>query len=42
MIVEQSMKVTAVAKTGYEVQTTTTICGPGIVAVEVSHDASRC
>jgi len=39
MIVEQSLKVTAVDVSGYEVQTTTTTCGPGIVAVEVSQDA---
>jgi len=38
MIVEQSLKMTAVNLTGYEVQTTTTTCGPGIVAVEVSQD----
>lgn len=38
MIVEQSLKVTAVDVTGYEVQTTSTTCGPGIVAVEVSQD----
>ena len=38
MIVEQSLKVTAVDVAGYEVQTTTTTCGPGIVAVEVSQD----
>jgi len=36
MVVEQSLKVTAVDVAGYEVQTTTTTCGPGIVAVEVS------
>jgi nitrite reductase/ring-hydroxylating ferredoxin subunit len=39
MIVEQSLKVTAMDIGGYEVQTTTTTCGPGIVAVEVSQDA---
>ena len=39
MIVEQSLKVTAVDVSGYEVQTTTTTCGPGIVAVEVSQGA---
>jgi len=38
MIVEQSLKVTAVDVTGYEIQTTSTTCGPGIVAVEVSQD----
>jgi nitrite reductase/ring-hydroxylating ferredoxin subunit len=38
MIVEQSLKVTAVDAAGYEVQTTTTTCGPGIVAVEVSQN----
>jgi len=38
MIVEQSLKVTAVDVAGYEIQTTTTTCGPGIVAVEVSQD----
>lgn len=38
MIVEQSLKVTAVDVTGYEVQTRSTTCGPGIVAVEVSQD----
>ena len=36
MVVEQSLKVTAVDVAGYEVQTTSTTCGPGIVAVEVS------
>jgi phenylpropionate dioxygenase-like ring-hydroxylating dioxygenase large terminal subunit len=35
MVVEQNVKVTAVAETGYEVSTRTTTCGPGIVAVEV-------
>ena len=35
MIVDQSIKVTAVADAGFEVQTRTTTCGPGIVAVEV-------
>jgi len=35
MTVDQSIKVTAVADTGFEVQTRTTTCGPGIVAVEV-------
>ena len=38
MIVEQSLKVTAVDVAGYEIQTTSTTCGPGIVAVEVSQD----
>jgi 3-ketosteroid 9alpha-monooxygenase subunit A len=38
MIVEQSLKVTAVDVAGYEIQTTSTSCGPGIVAVEVSQD----
>ena len=38
MVVEQSLKVTAVSETGYEVQTTTTTCGPGIAAVEVHQD----
>jgi nitrite reductase/ring-hydroxylating ferredoxin subunit len=38
MVVEQSLKVTAVDVGGYEVQTTTTTCGPGIVAVEVSQN----
>ncbi len=38
MIVEQSLKVTAMDIAGYEVQTTTTTCGPGIVAVEVCQD----
>lgn len=38
MVVEQSLKVTAVAAAGYEIQTTSTTCGPGIVAVEVSQD----
>lgn len=35
MIVDQSIKVTAVADAGFEVQTRTTACGPGTVAVEV-------
>jgi 3-ketosteroid 9alpha-monooxygenase subunit A len=35
MTVDQSIKVTAVADAGFEVQTRTTTCGPGIVAVEV-------
>ncbi len=38
MIVKQSLKVTAVAEAGYEIQTTSTSCGPGIVAVEVSQE----
>jgi nitrite reductase/ring-hydroxylating ferredoxin subunit len=38
MVVEQSLKVTAVDVAGYEIQTTSTSCGPGIVAVEVSQD----
>ncbi|MGO8871046.1 MAG: Rieske 2Fe-2S domain-containing protein [Acidimicrobiales bacterium] len=38
MIVEQSLKVTAVAEAGFEISTTTTTCGPGIVAVEVNQD----
>ena len=38
MVVEQSLKVTAVDMAGYEIQTTSTTCGPGIVAVEVSQD----
>ena len=38
MIVKQSLKVTAVDVAGYEIQTTSTSCGPGIVAVEVSQD----
>ena len=35
MVVEQNVKVTAVAETGFEVSTRTTTCGPGLVAVEV-------
>ncbi len=35
MIVDQSIKVTAVAESGFEVLTRTTVSGPGIVAVEV-------
>ena len=31
MVVEQSLKVTAVNKGGYEISTTSTTCGPGIV-----------
>ena len=38
MVVEQSLKVTAVDVAGYEIQTTSTTCGPGIVAVEVRQD----
>ena len=38
MVVEQNLKVTAVDIAGYEIQTTSTTCGPGIVAVEVSQD----
>ena len=38
MIVEQSLQVTAVNAAGYEIQTTSTTCGPGIVAVEVRQD----
>lgn len=36
MVVEQSLKVTAVSKTGIEVSTRTTTCGPGIAAIEVN------
>ncbi|HEX7443403.1 MAG TPA: Rieske 2Fe-2S domain-containing protein [Acidimicrobiales bacterium] len=35
MIVDQSLKVTAVSAAGFEVHTRSTTCGPGIVAVEV-------
>jgi len=38
MIVDQRLSVTAVSETGFEVSTTTTTCGPGIVAVEVRQD----
>ena len=38
MVVEQSLKVTAVDAGGYEISTTSTTSGPGIVAVEVSQD----
>jgi nitrite reductase/ring-hydroxylating ferredoxin subunit len=38
MVVEQSLKVTAVSEAGIEVSTKTTTCGPGIVAVEVNQD----
>ena len=38
MIVEQRLSVTAVSEVGFEVSTTSTSCGPGIVAVEVSQD----
>ena len=36
MVVDQNVKVTAVAESGFEVTTRTTTCGPGIVAVEVT------
>ncbi|HXX91493.1 MAG TPA: Rieske 2Fe-2S domain-containing protein [Acidimicrobiales bacterium] len=35
MVVDQSIRVTAVSESGVEVQTRTTVCGPGVVAVEV-------
>jgi 3-ketosteroid 9alpha-monooxygenase subunit A len=35
MIVDQNVRVTAVSEAGVEVRTRTTVCGPGIVAVEV-------
>ena len=35
MVVDQNIKVTAVAEGGFEVRALTTTCGPGIVAVEV-------
>ncbi len=35
MVVEQTITVTAVAEAGFEVNTRTTTCGPGLVAVEV-------
>jgi len=38
MVVDQRLSVTAVSEVGFEVSTTTTTCGPGIVAVEVSQD----
>jgi nitrite reductase/ring-hydroxylating ferredoxin subunit len=38
MVVEQSLKITAVSEAGFEVNTTTTTCGPGIVAIEVNQD----
>lgn len=38
MVVDQSLNVTAVSKTGFEVNTRTTAYGPGIVAVEVNQD----
>jgi len=38
MIVDQTLKVTAVSEAGFEVTTRTTTCGPGIVAVEVHQD----
>ena len=36
MIVEQSLKVTAMSESGIEVSTRTTTCGPGIAAIEVN------
>ena len=38
MVVEQRLSVTAVSEVGFEVSTTSTTCGPGIVAVEVNQD----
>jgi phenylpropionate dioxygenase-like ring-hydroxylating dioxygenase large terminal subunit len=38
MVVDQNVKVTAVAESGFEVVTRTTTCGPGLVAVEVQQD----
>lgn len=38
MVVDQRLRVTAVDTSGFEVATTTTTCGPGIVAVEVRQD----
>jgi nitrite reductase/ring-hydroxylating ferredoxin subunit len=38
MVVDQHLRVTAVSDVGFEVSTTTTTCGPGIVAVEVRQD----
>jgi phenylpropionate dioxygenase-like ring-hydroxylating dioxygenase large terminal subunit len=35
MVVDQNIKVTAISEDGVEVRTRTTVCGPGIVAVEV-------
>jgi len=35
MVVDQNIKVTAVAESGFEVHARTTTCGPGIVAIEV-------
>jgi nitrite reductase/ring-hydroxylating ferredoxin subunit len=35
MVVDQRLAVTAVSEAGFEINTTTTTCGPGIVAVEV-------
>jgi nitrite reductase/ring-hydroxylating ferredoxin subunit len=35
MVVDQHVKVTAIVEQGVEVQTRTTTCGPGLVAVEV-------
>jgi phenylpropionate dioxygenase-like ring-hydroxylating dioxygenase large terminal subunit len=38
MVVDQNVKVTALAESGFEVSTRTTTCGPGLVAVEVQQD----
>ena len=38
MTVAQRLRVTAVSEVGFEVATTSTTCGPGIVAVEVRQD----
>lgn len=38
MVVDQRLRVTAVSEVGFEIATTTTTCGPGIVAVEVHQD----
>ncbi len=38
MVVEQTLKVTAISEVGFEVDTRTTAFGPGIVAVEVNQD----
>ncbi len=38
MVVDQRLAVTAVDLDGYEIETTSTTCGPGIVAVEVRQD----
>jgi len=35
MVVDQNIKVTALAPEGIEVQTKTTVCGPGVAAIEV-------